>query len=86
MLDFVFDIPLWIAGPALIGSLIVFAVGGLLLVRRGKPSDAPGGDAGIDGAGTREPTLGRLRAGIAIVGLAATAYTLFPVVWASPCS
>jgi len=34
MLDFVFDVPLWIAGPALIGSLIVFSVGGLLFVRR----------------------------------------------------
>jgi len=34
MLDFVFDVPLWIAGPALIGSVIVFAVGGLLFVRR----------------------------------------------------
>ena len=34
MLDFVFDAPLWITGPAIIGLLVAFAVGGLLLVRR----------------------------------------------------
>jgi ABC-type multidrug transport system fused ATPase/permease subunit len=34
MPDFVFDAPLWIAGPAIIGSLVVLAIGGLLLVRR----------------------------------------------------
>ncbi len=34
MLEFVFDIPLVIAGPAIIGTLCVFAIGGVLLVRR----------------------------------------------------
>ena len=34
MLEFVFDIPLVIAGPVIIGSLCVFSIVGLLLVRR----------------------------------------------------
>jgi Protein of unknown function (DUF4239) len=33
MPDFLFDLPLAITGPAIIGSLCVFAIGGLLLVR-----------------------------------------------------
>jgi hypothetical protein len=33
MLDLVFDASLWIVGPALVGSLIVFSVGGPLLTR-----------------------------------------------------
>lgn len=34
MLESIFDIPLAIAGPVIIGSLCAFAIGGLLLVRR----------------------------------------------------
>jgi hypothetical protein len=34
MLESIFDIPLVIAGLAVIGSLCLFAIGGLLLVRR----------------------------------------------------
>ncbi|MEI6197993.1 MAG: hypothetical protein WCS42_27070 [Verrucomicrobiota bacterium] len=34
MPDFLFDLPLAISGPAIIGSLCLFAIGGLLLVRR----------------------------------------------------
>ena len=34
MLEFLFDIPLMVAGPAIIGSLFLFAVVGLLVVRR----------------------------------------------------
>ena len=34
MLEFLFDLPLLITGPAIIGSLCLFAIGGLLLVRR----------------------------------------------------
>jgi len=34
VLESIFDIPLVIAGPAIIGSLCLFAIGGLLLVRR----------------------------------------------------
>lgn len=34
MLEFIFDIPLVIAGPVVIGALCLFAIGGLLLVRR----------------------------------------------------
>ena len=34
MFDSIFDIPLWITGPAIIGVLCLFAVLGLLLVRR----------------------------------------------------
>ena len=34
MLDSLFDIPLVIAGPVIIGSLCLFAIGGLLFVRR----------------------------------------------------
>ena len=34
MLESIFDIPLLIAGPAIIGSLCLLAIGGLLLVRR----------------------------------------------------
>lgn len=34
MPDFAFDLPLWISGPAIIGSLCLFGVGGLLFVRR----------------------------------------------------
>ena len=34
MLEFIFDIPLVIAGPAVIGALCLFAIGGLLVVRR----------------------------------------------------
>jgi hypothetical protein len=34
MLEFIFDIPLVIAGPVVIGALCLFAIGGLLVVRR----------------------------------------------------
>ena len=34
MLDFVFDLPLLIAGPAVVACLCLFAIGGLFLVRR----------------------------------------------------
>jgi hypothetical protein len=34
MLDSIFDLPLIIAGPVIVGSLCLFAIGGLLLVRR----------------------------------------------------
>ena len=34
MLEFIFDLPLLITGPAIVGSLCLFAIGGLLLVRR----------------------------------------------------
>jgi hypothetical protein len=34
MLDFLFDLPLLITGPAIIASLCLFAIGGLRLVRR----------------------------------------------------
>ena len=34
MFEFLFDLPLVITGPAIIGSLCLFAVGGLLVVRR----------------------------------------------------
>lgn len=34
MLESFFDLPLWIAGPAIIGTLCLFAVAGLLVVRR----------------------------------------------------
>jgi hypothetical protein len=34
MFDFLCDLPLVITGPAIIGSLCLFAIGGLLLVRR----------------------------------------------------
>jgi hypothetical protein len=34
MLEFVFDVPLLISGPAIIGALCVLSIGGLLLVRR----------------------------------------------------
>jgi hypothetical protein len=34
MLEFIFDIPLVIAGLAIVGFLSLFAIGGLLLVRR----------------------------------------------------
>lgn len=34
MLESLFNLPLFIAGPAIIGSLCLFAIGGLLLVRR----------------------------------------------------
>jgi hypothetical protein len=34
MLESIFDIPLVIAGLAIVGSLCLFAIGGLLLVRR----------------------------------------------------
>ena len=34
MFESLFDIPLWITGPAIIGALCLFAVVGLLLVRR----------------------------------------------------
>ncbi len=34
MFDFLFDLPLWIAGPVIIVTLCLFAVGGLLLIRR----------------------------------------------------
>src|SRR6478672_6355698 len=33
MLEFIFDIPLIITGPVIVGSLCLFAIGGLLLVR-----------------------------------------------------
>ena len=33
-MEWVFDVPLWIAGPAIILSLCLFAVGGLTVVRR----------------------------------------------------
>ena len=35
MFESLFDIPLLIAGPAIVGLLCIFSVGGLLLVRRG---------------------------------------------------
>jgi hypothetical protein len=35
--------------------------------------------------GVAAGTIGRLEAGIAVVGAAAVAYTLFPVAWTSPC-
>lgn len=34
MLESLFDLPLFIAGPVIIGPLCLFAIGGLLLVRR----------------------------------------------------
>lgn len=34
MLESIFDLPLLITGPAIVGSLCLFAIGGLLLVRR----------------------------------------------------
>ena len=34
MFEFIFDLPLLVTGPAVVGSLWLFAVGGLLLVRR----------------------------------------------------
>jgi membrane protein YdbS with pleckstrin-like domain len=34
MLEFIFDLPLIITGPAIVGSLCLFAIGGMLLVRR----------------------------------------------------
>ena len=34
MLEFIFDLPLIVTGPAIVGSLCLFAIGGLLLVRR----------------------------------------------------
>jgi len=34
MLEFLFDLPLVICGPAIVGLLCLFAIGGLLLVRR----------------------------------------------------
>ena len=34
MLEWVFDLPLWIAGPAIVGSLCMFAMIGLMVVRR----------------------------------------------------
>ena len=34
MFEFIFDLPLLITGPAIVGSLCAFAVGGLLVVRR----------------------------------------------------
>lgn len=34
MFESLFDLPLWIAGPAIIGGLCLFAVAGLMLVRR----------------------------------------------------
>ena len=34
MFEFLFDLPLLITGPAIVGSLCLFALGGLLLVRR----------------------------------------------------
>ena len=34
MFEFVFDLPLLITGPAIVASLCLFAIGGLLLVRR----------------------------------------------------
>ena len=34
MFEFLFDLPLVVAGSAIIGSLCLFAIGGLLLVRR----------------------------------------------------
>ena len=34
MLQFIFDLPLIVTGPAIVGSLCLFAIGGLLLVRR----------------------------------------------------
>jgi hypothetical protein len=35
MFESLFDIPLWIAGPILIGLLVLFSIGGLMLVRQG---------------------------------------------------
>jgi hypothetical protein len=34
MIEFIFDLPLLITGPVIVGSLCLFAIGGLLLVRR----------------------------------------------------
>jgi len=34
MFESLFDLPLWIAGPAIIGTLCLFAVAGLIVVRR----------------------------------------------------
>src|SRR4051794_14954776 len=34
MIDFLFDLPLFISGLVIVGSLCVFAIGGLLLIRR----------------------------------------------------
>lgn len=34
MAEFLFDLPLVITGPAIVGSLCLFAIGGLLAVRR----------------------------------------------------
>jgi hypothetical protein len=34
MFEFIFDLPLLLTGPAIIGSLCLFAIGGMLLVRR----------------------------------------------------
>ena len=34
MLEMLFDLPLAITGPAIVGSLCLFAMGGLLFVRR----------------------------------------------------
>ena len=34
MLEFLFDLPLLVTGPAIIGSLYLFAIGGLVVVRR----------------------------------------------------
>ena len=34
MLESIFDIPLFIAGPVIVGLLCLFAIGGLLFVRR----------------------------------------------------
>ncbi len=34
MIEFIFDLPLIIAGPAIVGSLCLFAIGGLLVIRR----------------------------------------------------
>jgi hypothetical protein len=34
MLESIFDLPLIITGPAIVGSLCLFAIGGLLFVRR----------------------------------------------------
>jgi hypothetical protein len=34
MIEFIFDLPLIITGPAIVGSLCLFAIGGLLVIRR----------------------------------------------------
>jgi len=34
MLEFLFDLPLLVTGPAIIGSLYLFAIGGLVVIRR----------------------------------------------------